>query len=68
MHLATLHGLARQLARAPGPPRALYEPVARLMHTRSITPQQNGLIASVFAGAVWPRDRIRRAGYDAPAE
>ena len=68
MHLATLHGLARQLARAPGPSRVLYEPVDRLMHTRSLNPQQKWLIASVFAGAVAPHDRLRRAKYEAPAE
>ena len=56
MHLATLHSLARQLAQAPGPSGVLYEPVARLLNTRALTPLQKGLIASVFAGAVWPRD------------
>ena len=36
LHLATLHGLARQLARSPSPPRVLFEPVIRLMHSRTL--------------------------------
>ena len=30
--------------------------------------RQKGIIATVFAGGVWPRDRLRSAGYEAPPE
>ena len=46
----------------------IYEPDARLLLTRSLTPPQKGIVAGVFAGTVWPRDRPRNAGYDAECE
>ena len=68
LHLATLHRLATQLTYALGPFCVIYEPDARLLLTRSLTPPQKGIVAGVFAGTVWPRDRPRNAGYDAECE
>ena len=68
LHRATLDSLAEKLARSTDTRRALYEPVCRMIRSGAFSPQQRGIIATVFAGAVWTRDRLRAAGYDAPPE
>ena len=57
LHRATLDRLAEQLAGSPPPPhpptrRVLDEPLRKLLRSSSLTPQQRGIVATVFCGGV----------------
>ena len=67
LHRATLDRLAEKLANYPLSRRVIYEPVCKLLRSASLSPQQKGLVATVFVGGIWPRDRLRAADYDAPS-
>ena len=52
LHRATLDRLAEQLAGSPPTRRVLDEPVRKLLRSSSLTPQQKGIVATVFCGGV----------------
>ena len=66
LHRATLAHLAQQLARAPDQRRVLLDSVVKMLGSNAFSARPKGIIATVFAGGSWARDRLRDAGYDAP--
>ena len=68
LHRATLNRLAQQLARSHDQRRVLFEPVVSVLRSSAFSARKKGMVATVFAGSLWTRDRIRSAGYDRHAD
>ena len=68
LHRSSLHRLARQLAQSHSQQCILYEPVCSAIRSSTLDARQKGIAATLFSGGLWPRDRLRAAGYDAPPE